>query len=53
MVDISTGWLECMPLMRKSAADVLNGITVARSLMPFQLLGLDTDGGSEFINHDG
>lgn len=52
MVDISTGWLECMPLLRKSAADVINGITVARSLMPFALLGLDTDGGSEFINYE-
>ena len=52
MVDISTGWLECMPLMKKSAADVINGFTVARSLMPFPLLGLDTDGGSEFINYE-
>lgn len=52
MVDVSTGWLECMPLLRKSAADVINGITVARSLMPFKLLGLDTDGGSEFINYE-
>lgn len=52
MVDISTGWLECMPLLRKSAADVISGINVARSLMPFPLLGLDTDGGSEFINYE-
>jgi hypothetical protein len=52
MVDISTGWLECMPLLRKSAADVITGVTVARSLMPFPLLGLDTDGGSEFINYE-
>lgn len=50
MVDISTGWLECIPLLRKSAADVINDVTVARSLMPFELLGLDTDSGSEFIN---
>ena len=52
MVDVSTGWLECMPLLRKSAADVINGVSVARSLMPFPLLGLDTDGGSEFINYE-
>jgi len=52
MVDISTGWLECIPLLRKSAADVINGGTVARSLMPFELLGLDTDSGSEFINYE-
>lgn len=52
MVDISTGWLECMPLLRKSAENVINGVSVARSLMPSPLLGLDTDGGSEFINYE-
>jgi hypothetical protein len=50
MIDVSTGWLECMPLLKKSAADVINGISVAIKLMPFELKGLDTDSGSEFIN---
>lgn len=52
MVDVATGWLECMPLIKKSANDVITGINVAKGLMPFDLKGLDTDGGSEFINHD-
>jgi len=52
LVDISTGWLECMPLMRKSASDVIDGLKISQELMPFPLLGLDTDCGSEFINYD-
>lgn len=50
MIDVSTGWLECMSLLKKSAADVINYISVAIKLMPFELKGLDTDSGSEFIN---
>ena len=52
LVDILTGWLECMPLLRKSAADVIDGLRVAKELLPFLLQGLDTDYGSEFINYD-
>lgn len=49
-IDVSTDWLECMPLLIKSAADVINGTSVAIKLMPFELKGIDTDSGSEFIN---
>jgi len=52
LVDISTGWLECMPLLRKSASDVIDGLRVADGLLPFTLQGLDTDCGSEFINYE-
>ena len=52
LVDICTGWLECMPLLRKSAQDVIGGLRVADDLLPFRLQGLDTDCGSEFINYD-
>ncbi len=52
MVDVTTGWLECMPLIKKSASDVIAGINVARKLIPFDVKGLDTDGGSEFINYE-
>jgi hypothetical protein len=52
LVDISTTWLECIPLIRKSAGDVIGGLNVATDLLPFPLLGIDTDNGSEFVNHD-
>lgn len=52
LVDICTGWLELMPLLRKSAKDVIDGLRVADDLLPFRLQGLDTDCGSEFINYD-
>ena len=52
LVDICTGWLEVMPLLRKSAQDVIGGLRVADDLLPFRLQGLDTDCGSEFINYD-
>ncbi len=42
MVDISTGWLECMPLMKKSAADIINGFEVARSLMLYPAIAFHT-----------
>jgi len=51
-VDVASGWLECMQLIKKSASNVIGGINVARKLMPFDLKGLDTDGGSEFINYE-
>jgi hypothetical protein len=41
-----------LPLLRKSAGDVIVGLKLAQELLPFPLLGVDTDNGSEFINHD-
>jgi hypothetical protein len=36
----------------KSAGDVIIGLKLAQELLPFPLLGVDTDNGSEFINHE-
>ncbi len=52
LVDISTGWLEFMPLLQKNGDYVIAGLDVAKMLMPFPLLGVDVDNGSEFINHE-
>ena len=52
LVDIATGWLECMPLLGKSADDVIDGLRIADELLPFTVQGLDTDCGSEFINYE-
>jgi hypothetical protein len=52
LTDITTGWTECLPLLRKSAGDVIIGLKIAQEILPFPLLGIDTDNGSEFINHE-
>jgi hypothetical protein len=50
LTDIATSWTECLPLLYRSEAEVLRALDCARRLLPFQLLGLDTDNGSEFLN---
>lgn len=50
LTDVATGWTECLPLLCKSGEEVLRSLTLARRLLPFALLGLDTDNGSEFLN---
>jgi len=50
LTDIATGWTECLPLLSKSAEDVLSALQQARACFPFPILGLDSDNGCEFIN---
>ncbi|NNJ13742.1 transposase family protein [Chloroflexales bacterium ZM16-3] len=52
MIDVATGWLECQALLYRSQDQVLQGLRRARQLIPFPLLGLDTDNGGEFITND-
>jgi hypothetical protein len=52
LTDIATGWTECLALIRRNEADVSAAIHAVRQLLPFPLLGLDTDNGGEFINYD-
>ena len=52
VTDVATGWVECQALLYRSQDQVLQGLKRARHLIPFLLLGLDTDNGSEFINAD-
>ncbi len=52
LTDIATGWVECLPLLHRSSQSVIHAIDQVRKLIPFPILGLDTDNGSEFINHD-
>lgn len=51
MTDIASGWTECAPLIRKTDDEVVAAIKKVRNRLPMPLLGLDTDNGSEFINH--
>jgi len=52
LTDISTGWVECIALLHRSGASVIRGLDKASKLIPFPILGIDTDNGSEFINSD-
>lgn len=48
--DLATGWTECRALPNKTQAAVSQAIEAMRRDLPFPLLGLDSDNGSEFIN---
>jgi len=48
--DISTGWAECFALPNKTQAAVTQAVCELRQRLPFPLLGIDSDNGSEFIN---
>jgi hypothetical protein len=50
LTDVATGWTECLPLLHRSQDAVLGAIKRARMLIPFPILGIDTDNGGEFIN---
>jgi hypothetical protein len=49
-VDVASGWLECMGVWGKGRERVGAAVHRARQRLPFPLLGLDSDNGSEFIN---
>lgn len=49
-VDIATGWTECLAVKNRTQEAVFDQIVQMRDRLPFPLLGLDSDNGSEFIN---
>jgi hypothetical protein len=49
-VDVASGWVECMAVWGKGQTRVGGAIHHVRHNLPFPLLGLDSDNGSEFIN---
>ena len=48
--DICTGWIDVTALPRRSQQAVCDAISLLRQRLPFPLLGIDSDNGSEFIN---
>ena len=48
--DICTGWTDITALPRRSQQAVCDAISTLRQRLPFPLLGIDSDNGSEFIN---
>ncbi len=51
VTDILTTWVETRAVMGKSQHHVQEGLEYLRQAMPFRLRGIDSDNGSEFINH--
>jgi len=51
LTDVATGWTEFDALLFRGHEMVLQAIHRIRADIPFLLLGLDTDNGSEFINY--
>lgn len=49
--DVATGWSEQLAVPTKAQCWVFEAIKEMRDRLPFELLGLDSDNGSEFINH--
>lgn len=50
LTDISSGWTECIPLLVRDSALVVESLAGLRTTMPFPLRGIDADNGSEFMN---
>lgn len=48
--DICTGWTELLALRRHTQEAVRDALHAMRPDLPFALLGIDSDNGSEFIN---
>jgi hypothetical protein len=51
VTDIATGWTENRSVRNKARKWVLAALEDIASIMPFPLLGVDSDNGSGFINH--
>jgi len=50
MTDVCTGWTVCAAFMGRSERFCVAAIDEIKSLFPFEILGIDSDNGSEFIN---
>lgn len=52
LTDICTGWTETEAVPNKAQIWVFEAIQTIRARLPFPLLGLDSDNGSEFVNKE-
>ncbi|BBY90489.1 hypothetical protein MGALJ_01580 [Mycobacterium gallinarum] len=52
VTDIATGWTESHSLPDRAAKHILAALNHIAAAMPFPILGVDCDNGSEFINDD-
>jgi Integrase core domain len=52
LTDVCTGWTEAEAVPNKAQVWVFEAIQTIRQRLPFPLLGLDSDNGSEFVNQE-
>jgi hypothetical protein len=52
ITDVATGWTEYVALIARDGANVIAGLQKIRTQMPIEILGLDFDNDSVFINDD-
>src|SRR5262245_24036470 len=51
VTDVCTGWTETMAVRNKAQVAVFEALLEIRQRLPFDLLGIDSDNGGEFINN--
>jgi hypothetical protein len=51
VTDIATGWTENRSVPAKTRRRVVAALEAITKVMPFPVIGVDSDNGSEFINH--
>ncbi len=52
LTDMATGWTELAATPNKAQVHVFAALQAERMCLPFPLLGIDSDNGSEFINNE-
>lgn len=50
-VDYATTWVEVRPIWGRGQGGTLTALQDIEACLPFELLGLDSDNGGEFLNH--
>jgi hypothetical protein len=51
VTDVASGWTEIQAVINKAEIWVFQALKDIRQRLPFTLLGIDSDNGGEFINH--
>lgn len=51
VTDVASGWTETEAVINKAQVWVFAALKTIRARLPFDLQGIDSDNGSEFINH--
>jgi len=49
-IDLDTNWDECVAFLGKGENAAMGAVQTIRARLPFDLLGIDSDNGDEFIN---